>query len=126
MDRRKRCPGAPSASTGSRPEDLKKEDPMKKTQINLALNALALAGMLVFAAQTADAASTPSIKDNSPDVTTSQNAPSVTNTTPDVAEVNEVEDAGDVADIHVQDVETPDVAEIDSVPEVEHADLESN
>ena len=37
---------------------------MKKTQINIALNALALAGMLVFASQTANAAS---ISDSSPE-----------------------------------------------------------
>jgi hypothetical protein len=92
-----------------------------KKEINLALNALALAGMLVFAAQTADAANTPS---SSPDVpTAAQNTP---DTSPDVAEVDDIGDASEVAEVDAQDIETPDVGEIDSVSEIETEGPESH
>jgi hypothetical protein len=88
---------------------------MKKTQITLALNALALAGMLVFAAQTANAAPSPSA-----DLPEAQNS-SIDVTSPDTAEVNDI-DTTEVADVDVQEVEsvdTPDMGEIDSVSEIE-------
>jgi len=99
---------------------------MKKTQINLALNALALAGMLVFASQTANAAS---ISDSSPDPTPAavQSTQSVADdATPDVADTNEIENDTDIADISAQDIDIPDASEVEASTELEQEGPSSN
>jgi hypothetical protein len=106
---------------------------MKKTQINLALNALALAGMLVFASQAANAAS---ISDSSPDPTPAavHSAQSVADdATPDVADTNEIADVSDtneiennVADISAEDINLPDASEVEASTELEQEGPSSN
>ena len=101
---------------------------MKKTQINLALNALALAGMLVFASQTANAASSPSVDQTATSTPTMvQNAQSVADdSTPDVADTNEIENDTDVADISAQDIDIPDASEVEASTELEQEGPSSN
>jgi hypothetical protein len=94
---------------------------MKTIQLRFALNALALAGMLVFAAQAADAAPSPSV--DMPE--TAQNS-SVDVSSTDVADASSIDDASEVASVDVEDVDTPDVGEIDSVSEIESEGPESN
>jgi len=99
---------------------------MKKTQINIALNALALAGMLVFASQAANAASIS--QDSSPDPTPAavQSTQSVADdATPDVADTNEIENDTDVAEINAQDIDIPDASEVEAATELEQEGPES-
>lgn len=95
---------------------------MKKTQITLALNALALAGMLVFAAQSADAA-TPTSLDTQEITQTSQ---SIDVNETEVADASSIDDATEVASADVESLDTPDVGELDSVSEIETEGPESN
>ena len=106
---------------------------MKKKQINLALNALALAGMLVFASQAADAATVSN--DSSPDPTPAamQTQSVADDATPDVADTNEVEDVAetngienDVADISAEDINIPDASEVEASTELEQEGPSSN
>lgn len=99
----------------------------KSTQT--ALNALALAGMLVFASQSADAASTSVDTANTPATVKAQHAPTVKDSTPDVADTHdadardvdthdvdthEADSADNIADIGNQEIETPDVGEFET------------
>jgi len=108
---------------------------MKKTQINLALNALALAGMLVFASQTANAASSPSVDQTATSTpTTVQSAQSIADdATPDVGDTNEIADVSDtneiennVADISAEDINLPDASEVEASTELEQEGPSSN
>lgn len=95
----------------------------RTAQIHIVLNTLAFVGMLVFASQAAQAAS------SSPDLSTTstptvQDASSV----PDDSAVDnlatpEVEDPGDIGEIGNQDFETPEIADVE-LPEVETPESE--
>jgi hypothetical protein len=105
---------------------------MKKiAQTSIVLNALALAGMLVFASQAADAASTGTqtsttvhhtqsvTNDSSPDVS-NMSSKDVDTHDVDTNEVdtNEVDNSGDIGDIGNQDIDTPDVPDTAEIPDV--------
>lgn len=99
---------------------------MQKTkQTSIVLNAMAFAAMLLFASQAADAASTQS---PSVDAPTTANAQTPANTqdtpaaaddtSPDTAGTHQVDEADVIGDIGNQDVEIPDVTEVE-VPDSE-------
>lgn len=97
---------------------------------SIVLNALAFAGLLVFASQAADAASTqsPSVDSSKAKAPTSANAlhkPSVADdTAPNTTNTREVDDAdviGDVGNQDIEDIDNVDVGEIE-LPELETPD----